>query len=100
MISRNASKTGSAAGIVVKPQKGTTLKVMPAPNVEVKPFCVLSHQSGNLLTNPRICLQIYFPLLYFTWLWDTWVTQSLYQLADYKKIYVEDWSLLYVMLFH
>jgi len=27
------SKTGSAAGIVVKPQKGTTLKVMPAPNV-------------------------------------------------------------------
>jgi len=31
MTSRNASKTGSAAGIVVKPQKGTTLKVMPAP---------------------------------------------------------------------
>jgi len=33
MTSRNASKTGSAAGIVVKPQKGTTLKVMSAPNV-------------------------------------------------------------------
>jgi len=33
MTSRNASKTGSAAGIVVKPQKGTTLKVMTAPNV-------------------------------------------------------------------
>ena len=33
MTSRNASKTGSAAGIVVKPQKGTTLKVMPAPNL-------------------------------------------------------------------
>ena len=49
MTSMNASKTGSAAGIVVKPQKGTTLKVMPAPNV-CKPFCVLSHQSGNLLT--------------------------------------------------
>ena len=32
-FSKNASKTGSAAGIVVKPQKGTTLKVMPAPNV-------------------------------------------------------------------
>ena len=29
----SASKTGSAAGIVVKPQKGTTLKVTPAPNV-------------------------------------------------------------------
>ena len=26
-------ETGSAAGIVVKPQKGTTLKVMPAPNI-------------------------------------------------------------------
>jgi len=25
-------KTGSAAGIVVKPQKGTILKLMPAPN--------------------------------------------------------------------
>jgi len=33
MTSRNASKTGSAAGIIVKPQKGTILKVMPAPNV-------------------------------------------------------------------
>ena len=33
MTSKNASKTGSAAGIVVKPQKGITLKVMPAPNV-------------------------------------------------------------------
>ena len=33
MTSRNASKTGSAAGIIVKPQKGITLKVMPAPNV-------------------------------------------------------------------
>ena len=33
MTSKNASKTGSAAGIVVKPQKGATLKVMPAPNV-------------------------------------------------------------------
>ena len=33
MTSKNASKTGSAAGIVVKPQKGTTLKVMLAPNV-------------------------------------------------------------------
>jgi len=31
--SKSASKTGSAAGIVVKPQKGTTLKVMLAPNV-------------------------------------------------------------------
>ena len=30
---RNASENGSAAGIVVKPQKRTTLKVMPAPNV-------------------------------------------------------------------
>jgi len=33
MTSKNASKTGSAAGTVVKPQKGTTLKVMPAPNI-------------------------------------------------------------------
>ena len=33
MTSKNASKTGSATGIIVKPQKGTTLKVMPAPNV-------------------------------------------------------------------
>ena len=33
MTSKNASKTCSTAGIVVKPQKGTTLKVMPAPNV-------------------------------------------------------------------
>ena len=33
MTSKNASKTGSAAGIVVKPQKGTTLEEMPAPNV-------------------------------------------------------------------
>ena len=33
MTSKNASKTGSAAGIFVKPQKGTTLKVMPASNV-------------------------------------------------------------------
>ena len=33
MTSRNASETGSATGIVVKPQKGTTLKVMLAPNV-------------------------------------------------------------------
>ena len=48
-------KTGSAAGIVVKPQKGTTLKVMLASNVYGKPFCVLSHQSGNLLTTPRMC---------------------------------------------
>jgi len=31
IISKNASKTGSAAGIVVKSQKGTTLNVMPAP---------------------------------------------------------------------
>jgi len=53
MTSRNVSKTGSAAGIIVKPQKGTTLKVMLAPNVEGKLFCVLSHQSGNLLTTPR-----------------------------------------------
>ena len=50
MTSKNASKTGSAAGIVVKPQKGTNLNVIPAPNV--KPFCVLIHQSGNLLTTP------------------------------------------------
>ena len=57
MTSKNASKTGSAAGIVVKPQKRTTLKVMPAPNVEGKPFCVLSHQSGNLLTTPRVYIQ-------------------------------------------
>jgi len=27
---------------------------MPAPNVQDKPFRVLSHQSGNLLTTPRI----------------------------------------------
>ena len=54
MTSKNASKTGSAAGNVVKPQEGTTLKVMPAPNVLGKPFCVLSHQSGNVLTTPRI----------------------------------------------
>ena len=53
MMSRNVSKTGSAAGIVVKPQNGTTLKVMPSPNVKVKPFCVLSNQSRNLLTTPR-----------------------------------------------
>jgi len=33
MTSRNASETGSTAEIVVKPQKGTTLKVMLAPNV-------------------------------------------------------------------
>ena len=33
MLSKNASKTGSAAGIVIKPQKGTTLKMMPSPNV-------------------------------------------------------------------
>ena len=33
MTSRNASDTGSAAGIVVKPQKGTILNVMPSPNV-------------------------------------------------------------------
>ena len=34
MTSKNSSKTGSTAGIVVKPQKGTTfLKVMPVPNV-------------------------------------------------------------------
>jgi len=33
ITSKNASKTGSAAGIVVKPQKGTTLKVMPTLNV-------------------------------------------------------------------
>jgi len=30
---RGASKIGNAAGIVVKPQKGSTLKVMPATNV-------------------------------------------------------------------
>ena len=54
MTSRNASKTGSAAGIFVKPQKGATLKVMLVPNAQGKPFCVLSHQSGNLLTTPRI----------------------------------------------
>jgi len=29
MTSRNASKLGRAAGIFVKPQKETTLKVMP-----------------------------------------------------------------------
>ena len=33
MTSKNASKTGSTTRIVVKPQKGTTLKVKPAPNV-------------------------------------------------------------------
>ena len=33
MTSRNASKSGSTAGIIVKPQKGATLKVMPASNV-------------------------------------------------------------------
>ena len=53
MTSKNASKTGSAVGIVVKPQKGATLKVMPAPNAYGKPYCVLSNQSGNLLTTPR-----------------------------------------------
>jgi len=31
MTSKYASKTGSAAGIIVKPQKGNTLKVMLAP---------------------------------------------------------------------
>ena len=56
MTSKNASKTGSAAGIVVKPQKGATLKVMPASNVKGKTFCVLSHQSGNLLLIPHITL--------------------------------------------
>ena len=30
---QECSKIGSVAGIVVKPQKETTLKVMPAPNV-------------------------------------------------------------------
>ena len=54
MTSRNVSKTGSAAGIVVKPQKETTLKVMPVPIVQGKLFCVLNHQSRNLLTTPRI----------------------------------------------
>ena len=54
MTSRNASKTGSTTGIIVKSQKGTTLKVMLAPNVQGKPYCVLSYQSGNLLTTPRI----------------------------------------------
>ena len=72
MTSKNDSKTGSAAEIVVKPQKGTTLKVMPAPNVLGKPFCVLSHQSGNLLTTPRtsawkfktltLCISTLFPI--------------------------------------
>ena len=33
MTSRNTSKSGSTAGIVVKPQKEIILKVMPAPNV-------------------------------------------------------------------
>jgi len=33
MTSKNASKTGSADGFVVKPQKRTTLKVMPVHNV-------------------------------------------------------------------
>jgi len=33
MTSRNTSKTGSAVGIVVEPRKGTTLKVIPAPNI-------------------------------------------------------------------
>jgi hypothetical protein len=36
------------------PQKGTTLNVMPDPNVQGMPFCVLRHQSGNLLTTPPI----------------------------------------------
>jgi len=31
MTLKNAWNTGSAAGIVVKPQKGITWKVMPAP---------------------------------------------------------------------
>ena len=35
MTTKNASKTGSAAGIVVKPQKRTTLKVMTAPMSKV-----------------------------------------------------------------
>ena len=33
MTSKNTSKTGSAAEIVVKPQKGTSLKVTPDLNV-------------------------------------------------------------------
>ena len=33
VTSKNASKTGSATGNVVKPQKGTTVKVTPTPNV-------------------------------------------------------------------
>ena len=33
MTSNNASKTGSAAGIVVKPQKGNNLQVILALNV-------------------------------------------------------------------
>jgi len=33
MTFKNTSKTGSATGIVVKPQKGTTLKVMLDPNI-------------------------------------------------------------------
>ena len=35
MTSKSASESGSAAGIVVKLQKGTTLKVMSASNVKV-----------------------------------------------------------------
>jgi hypothetical protein len=34
------------------------LKVMPAPNVYDKSFCVLSHQSVNVLTTPHIMLMI------------------------------------------
>ena len=59
MTSKNASKTGSTTGIVVKPQKGTTLKVKTASNVSGKPLCVLSHQSGNFLTTPRISFPIH-----------------------------------------
>jgi hypothetical protein len=46
MTSRNASKTGNAAAIVVKLQKGATLKVMPAPmsKVNLSVFKSLIHK--------------------------------------------------------
>jgi len=52
------------------PQKGTTLRVMLAPNVYVKPFCFLSHQSRNLLKLPLVkCLPLFLTRamkIYFT----------------------------------
>jgi hypothetical protein len=48
MLQKLAAPLGTLSSL----RRGTTLKVMSAPNVYGKPFYVLSHQSGNLLTTP------------------------------------------------